>query len=442
MSSGDWYTERVTKCGSDAGLDGMRIALGKDSMGSLEMLVCEECLAKNTLDGRFCRQCGTELPEDLREEMKAEAEKLLIDGRQLLNDGRTDEARLVADAVLEIDPGCANALALKGDVFEKEGLFAEALEAYQRVAEVRPDHAMDRIRIAHIEKLVAAEEIAVEEPVGNRKGVLLVAAAGVLLLSVSAVLFMVSSQPKTDTSGWVVSNEQATGFTEIDPTLVPTVPGAVSSPEPSAQPTTESTTAITHDSPARRGGFVQTRPDSGFVRAGSPSELGNAPFTPPVNLEPWQNPQPNTNTATARPADEVEGATLGAPEQPTEKEDDPGVIEIRTKPQEQGNNPGASSGGAQTAEELIQKARNLYIQENYSGAAAAYEQAIDKGATSGATYQRLAQCYEKLGRRGDAIKNYRKAVAAFDRQISRGSDSSSIRAAKESCERAISALGG
>lgn len=321
-------------------------------------------------------------------------------------------------------------------------MFAEALEAYQRVAEVRPDHAMDRIRIAHIEKLVAAEEIAVEEPVGNRKGVLLVAAAGVLLLSVSAVLFMVSSQPKTDTSGWVVSNEQATGFTEIDPTLVPTVPGAVSSPEPSAQPTTESTTAITHDSPARRGGFVQTRPDSGFVRAGSPSELGNAPFTPPVNLEPWQNPQPNTNTATARPADEVEGATLGAPEQPTEKEDDPGVIEIRTKPQEQGNNPGASSGGAQTAEELIQKARNLYIQENYSGAAAAYEQAIDKGATSGATYQRLAQCYEKLGRRGDAIKNYRKAVAAFDRQISRGSDSSSIRAAKESCERAISALGG
>lgn len=414
-------------------------------MGSLDLLICEGCLAKNTIDGAFCRTCGKALPEDVREEMKAEAEKLLIDGRQLLNDGRTDEARLVVNTVLDIDPKCANALALKGDIFEKEGLFGEALEAYQMVSEIRPDNAMDRIRVAHLEKLAVAEELAVEPETNNRKGILLVAAAGILLASVGAALTMAGNSQTDPTDGWVVSNEKSSGFAQIDAPLVPNTQGTVQQvptvPVDQASPVSPPLTGT--PSPQQpRDGFTRSNSGSGFVQANPSGDIGNSPLTPRVNLQPWQNPTPSGETpaTTARPADEVPQPNNQTPTE--EPEPDPGVIEIRTKPAPANSGGSAASSGAQTAEELIQQARNYSIQENYGAAAAAYEKAISMGATSGATYQRLAQCYEKLGRRSNALKAYRQAVQAFDRQISRGGDSSSVRAAKESCERAISALGG
>ncbi|MFM9874140.1 MAG: hypothetical protein ACKVQS_11830, partial [Fimbriimonadaceae bacterium] len=262
-------------------------------MGTLELLVCAECAAKNTIDGAFCRQCGVPLPEDTREEMKAEAEKLLIDGRQLLNDGRTHEAGLVADSVLEIDPANANALALRGDIFERESQFAEALETYRRVMELRPDNAMDRIRVAHLEKLIAAEEIAIVEPVSNRKGILLVAAAGVLLASVGAALYFAGNNSSNNLpDDLLVKTDNVSGFS-IDPTMVPVVPkgvdgngvgtGAVQTPNGSSV-----------DGGVNRNGgatYSPSNPYSGYrgpVQGGS-GDGGIAPFTPPVNLQDWPN---------------------------------------------------------------------------------------------------------------------------------------------------------
>ncbi|MFM9872480.1 MAG: tetratricopeptide repeat protein, partial [Fimbriimonadaceae bacterium] len=163
------------------------------------------------------------------------------------------------------------------------------------------------------------------------------------------------------------------------------------------------------------------------------------------NLQDWPNGKVGTvrqDDGNAQPAqtepakDPNEGKTAEPPKE------DPGVVEIRVKPGSENNNTAATNGGAMSVEQLIQKARNLYIQENYAGAAEAYEAAIRAGAGTGATYQRLAQCYEKMGRKSDAVRSYRNAVRAFDAQISRGNGSDSVRAAKESCERAISALGG
>ena len=417
-------------------------------MGTLELLVCSECAAKNTIDGAFCRQCGFPLPIEVREEMKAEAEKLLIDGRQLLNDGRTHEAGLVADSVLEVDPMNANALALRGDIFEREGQFQEALETYQRVMEIRPDNAMDRIRVAHLEKLVAAEEIAVEEPRGSKRGVLLVAAAGVLLTSVGAALYFASLNSDVATDKWVASNtENVSGFDELNPTLVPTTPtgAGIQPPGPIVNPTGEGTTNANTGGRVER---VQTNPNPGFNN--NPGQFRENSLRPDVDLQPWDPMRNGVNrpptgsenssgsSSTATPVPDTQPET---PAKPEEKED-PGVMELRVRQGSNENSNPGSSAGAMSADALIQKARNLYIQENYSGAAQAYEQAIKAGASTGATYQRLAQCYEKLGRRPDAIRNYRNAANAFDRQIARGNNSESVRAAKESCERAISALGG
>ncbi len=422
-------------------------------MGKIELLTCAECAAKNTLDGAFCKQCGVALPEEMRDEMKAEAEKLLIDGRQLLNDGRTQEASLVADSVLEVDPTNANALALRGDIFERDGQFQEALETYERVMEIRPDNAMDRIRVAHLSKLIAAEDIAVEEPVSNRRGILLVAAAGVLLASVGAALFFAGNNSQSGLpENLIAKNDNVTGFT-LDPTIVPMPPkGADTTGQGTGSGNLQDLNPGVGSTNTGGGTatYSTSNPTSGYQPQfqRNPGEDGNAPYEPKVSLKPWENqggvgtarPENGaTNSGQSNNTDQGNSSSVAGP--PDEKEDE-GVVEIRVKPGNENSNPGAESGGAMSAEQLIQKARNLYIQENYAGAAEAYEAAIRAGAGTGATYQRLAQCYEKMGRKSEAIRSYRNAVRAFDSQISRGNGSDSVRAAKESCEKAISALGG
>lgn len=416
-------------------------------MGTLELLICAECAAKNTIDGAFCRQCGVLLPEIAREEMKAEAEKLLIDGRQLLNDGRTHEASLVADSVLEIDPSNANALALRGDIFERESQFVEALETYQRVMEIRPDNAMDRIRVAHLEKLVAAEEIAIVEPESNRKGILLVAAAGVLLASVGAALYFAGNSQATGLpEDLLAKNDNVKGFS-LDPTMVPFVPKDLNGAGTATGQSTPDAGGL-GSAAIRNGGAAISNPSPGYPGGrfqDAPGEGGVPPYKPDVNLPPWDpngvaNIRPENGSSQPTQPDTKSDPNDGKTAEPPKE--DSGVIEIRKRPGgSESNNSGASTG-AESVEQLIQKARNLYIQENYAGAAEAYEAAIRAGAGTGATYQRLAQCYEKMGRRSDAIRNYRSAVRAFDSQISRGNGSDSVRAAKESCEKAISALGG
>ncbi len=404
----------------------------------MQTVNCEKCHAKNTVDGGFCRQCGAALPEDERQMVKEEADRLLNDGRILFNDGRTHEAVMIAESVLEVDPSHADALALLGDIYEKDGQIAEALETYERVCELRPDSAIDRIRLAHLRKIVAAQELTVDAGSERRRSLLLVAAAGVLLLSVGAAFFFASSGPSSPDKNLVAHNRtpDVEGFPELSPTLVPNVPNEEIRPGASATPTQPVPTTSSSESglpnPIRRpsltGGYVRNA-DNGSV----------SPFTPTPNLPDWTTQvrvTPSESEAvregsTAEPVRETE-------QTPEEPKEDPGIIEIKKAP----NSGGSSGSGVQSVDDLIRKARNLYIQEDYSGAARLYEQAVSMGAHTGATYQRLAQCYERMGRRSDAISTYRKAVATYDAQINRGGGSTSVRAAKESCEKAIASLGG
>jgi len=368
--------------------------------------------------------------------MREEAAKLLIDGRQLLNDGRTHEAVMVAESVLEVNPIDADALALLGDIYERDGQLSEALETYEKVCELRPDSAIDRIRAAHLRKLVAAEEFAVDVPAERKRSLLLVAAAGVLLTSVGAAFFFASSGQPTIDKNLVAKNDSTiAGFSGLSPTLVPNVPPKDIKAE--VDSSTSGTSGIV--------GIGNSRP--GYESNRTPPTMGGGqentgPYQPDLGPD-WpglntngprvvpQNPKPEEPTA--KPAD--------PPKDPV-AEEDPGIIEMKVNPGSSNNSSGGTAVDDLSAEQLIQKARNLYVQENYSGAASAYEQAIRAGANTGATYQRLAQCYEKLSRRSDAIQAYRRAVSAFESQISRGNSSSSVRAAKESCEKAIAALGG
>lgn len=375
--------------------------------------------------------------------MREEAAKLLIDGRQLLNDGRTHEAVMVAESVLEVNPTDADALALLGDIYERDGQLSEALETYEKVCELRPDSAIDRIRAAHLRKLVAAEEFAVDVPSERKRSLLLVAAAGVLLTSVGAAFFFASTGQPTVNKNLVAKNESnIAGFAGLSPTLVPNVPPKDIKAE--VDSSTNGTAGIVgvNGNP----GYDPNQNTTAPFRTNNSEE--NQPYQP--NLKPWElmnGTQPNNpSTGTSSPnGNEPSTATpvSDPPKDPVAKEeDDPGIIEMKVNPGSSNNSSGGTAVDNLSAEQLIQKARNLYVQENYAGAAAAYEQAIKAGANTGATYQRLAQCYEKLGKRSNAIQAYRQAISAFDSQIARGNASSSVRAAKESCEKAIAALGG
>lgn len=404
----------------------------------MRTISCEKCETSNTVDSKFCRACGHALPELVAELIRQENVKLLEDGRRLLADHRLDEAKLVADSILESDPNNVDALALHGDVYEREGKIDEALSTYERVVELRPDSAIDRIRVTHLRKLAALQELEVEEPRDSRRALTLIALAGVVLLTLGSAAFLSFPPQKPNL---VATNTQptseVTGFRSYSPALVPNV-------STTEQPT-QNSTAGTVNNPISAGANTSTEPTRGGFRlpnsAGYTGPLRTEgesqvpPFNPPVNITPNQPTQPSNttpqNTQPENPPAENNGAS--------EPQENPGVIEISAG---NGNSSSAASSNSGSAESLIQQARNLYLQEDYAGAAAAYEKAIQAGGGTGATYQRLAQCYEKLGRRSDAISAYRKAINAFEAQVQRGQGSSRIRTAIDACKRAIAALGG
>jgi tetratricopeptide (TPR) repeat protein len=127
------------------------------------------------------------------------------------------------------------------------------------------------------------------------------------------------------------------------------------------------------------------------------------------------------------------------------------VVEIR--PSAGSEQSGKSGGGSEpvapdspdartSAEVLIRTARDAFVRGDYGRASDAYEKALARGASRGSTNQRLAQCYERLGRKGDAIAAYERAVAAYQSQLAGGGDNSRIQAALDSSRQALKNLRG
>ena len=64
------------------------------------MVACKGCEALNSLDSVFCKRCGLGLPEESIGQAQEKLEELLKEGFAIFNEGRTDEAMMVAEAVL------------------------------------------------------------------------------------------------------------------------------------------------------------------------------------------------------------------------------------------------------------------------------------------------------------------------------------------------------
>ncbi len=408
------------------------------------MVQCKVCSKLNSLDSKFCRECGERLPEEeVREAEEANA-KLIGEGQKLLAEGRVDEAAMVAEEAIAHNPNDVVALALLGDCREREGRVEDALEAYERIVEISPESPLDRIRVAHLRKTLTAQATALKNPNARRNAILGAIAAGAVIIAVGTAFVLASENGANQAAGnreaRVASNEPPTH------TVVPTPGGDPNQATPSAQPA-ENAQAADGGEERRPSNPAPDLPLAPLPRRSGPLpnvEPGN-PFQPlnpnpgNIGVEPTADPNP-IHVPPAGSSNDPK--PVAEPSEPPKEAPRPAVIDIRPSRNQtirRGGSdvvPEASSG--QLADNLLRIARQRFLTGNFSQAADAYERALRAGADAGSTNQRLGQCYVSLGRRSEAASAYQRALNAFQRSGGGGR----TRAAIESCKAALRQLQG
>jgi len=412
------------------------------------MISCTQCGRSNSLDSSFCKSCGTAILEDDVLRARALNEELIADGYRLLNEGRLDESQMIAESAIESDPSASTAHALLGDVHERAGQYDEALLAYERVIELNPDSALDRVRVTHLRKLLSQQAHAAPA-VDRGRTIAIAVAATVLVASLGAMgALLVGSRPaektadaaEKDRSTIVASNDapNAMGFgVEVEQPM---------STEKAAQPPVNNATKPpvgTAQAPAGSRA-VPSLPNTGGVLPNpipngalvDPNDGGNVPLNPMGNIKVRpEDPPPATRVDPENVDPKPDNTTTTTQSKPNPPE---AVIDIKPTP---GASPTRTQGGGEMnlpgpgqAETLVRVGRNQFMTGNYTAAADAYEKAIRAGAPAGSTQQRLAQSYEKLGKKSEAIAAYQRAAKAFE-----GSGNSSAAAA---CRQAVRVLQG
>lgn len=438
------------------------------------MVSCKNCSAQNSLDSTFCKRCGASLPDDEIQLAKEKLESVVADGYKIFSAGRTDEAMQIAETAVSANPTSTAALSLKAMCHERLGQVAEALECHERVLAIDPDSMIDKIKVNDLRNLLVARSSIASVP-DRRMAIVGAVAAFVLVASIGVVI-------AKSGRGEPVASKEPVSNSITDPSVVRfdspqfTAPGAATKTDAN-QESDPSTTA----NPNQNNNTVQTPPAAEANRGQQPERQNNpGPVLPPATAG---NQLPNINGSigggapngvltvepsadlrrqmeAARQAAQNNNGNSAPTQKPNEgndpspedvtppaKQQAPGIMEI-TVVSGNGKTSGDNSGGdpssrANGVEALLRTARNQYQVGEYASAATAYERALRAGADAGSGNQRLAQCYEKLGRNSDAVAAYGRASDAFQAQLDAGKgDKTRLSAAIDSCKQAIKVLGG
>jgi tetratricopeptide (TPR) repeat protein len=372
---------------------------------------------------------------------------------------------------LEDNPESTEALMLLGDCYERTNRLEEALEAYEKVVELKPDSPLDRIKVTHLRKKLAENHEDTSSPQVKRNALLAAAFSALLIVAVGLTLWLASNRAEASEPAQTeiaVNDEPATPYAQgfqvaQNQNPAPAQPAPETTEEAPAENPTDSTPSTGGSGsrttiPAPRTNRPSPLPNSGggvLPNVGSSPSLV-APFNPfgdsgTFNLDPEPVEQPDLTPPTpgldpdpgivTRPRPSADPDP--EPEGPTQR---PSIIDIRPSednPTRSGGGqtvPDDSGGGGDTqmrAETLVRVARESFMVRDYAKAADLYRQALAAGASRGYTNQRLAQCYEKLGQTGNAISAYQRAIAAFE-----ASGTPQARNAADSCRAAIRLLQG
>ncbi|MCO5295932.1 MAG: tetratricopeptide repeat protein [Fimbriimonadaceae bacterium] len=408
------------------------------------MVACNQCNYSNSLDSKFCRQCGKELDATDVATAAAELDALIAQGFHAFNEGRTEEALLIAESATKSNPASASALSLKGMCHEREGQIAEALECYEGVVALNPDSALDKIKITQLRNHLAGRAAAV--PKSNRPRAILGAVAAVVLVAAGASIAAVltGSTPSDDYPQTVAAQPNLKGFEGLPPGALPSQADSPATTEPGvANPAPEGAT----QAPAGTGNGIAT-PNLGNVPSTLPS-VGPDGFRPvqpqgpigpvetrPVDTSAQQQQSPPRPTGADDPVDPV----LRRDPVTEPPRENPGIIDIRVSTGRPAGVGGSSIDG-NGVEALSRTARQQYQLGKYEDAARSYEQLLRRGGDPASTNQRLGQCYERLNKKPEAVAAYTRAVAAFDSQIKAG-QGDSAKTGLDACKTALKILQG
>jgi len=439
------------------------------------MVSCKQCNTLNSLDSTFCKRCGTTLELTDIAEAAEKLTAMIADGNKLFADGRTEEAMMVAETAVANNPSSAAAISLKGMCHERKGQIAEALECFEKVVELNPDSTLDKIKVNDLRNTLVAHKI--EAPKPDRKVAMVAAvAAMVLVVAGGAIVAKAATKPNsTDNSKLVAANNQADPgthtFGDVMGNQQQVQPGAGQGQPNSGQvqpangnngnggnngnQNDRNDTGDTGNDPGRSHSNITLPHIPAGNRLPGTDETSNAGFGPITFTKDQVDGMTGgghatTNTQQGKQPVDPDPGTLNQGDkqkvEPPKDDNPPGIVEINVSKPQGNPNRGGSDQGAPTAngrEALVQAARSQMMAGNYQAAANTYERALRAGAETSSTYQRLGQCYERIGRTSDAITAYQRAASALEAAINAGGgDKAALQNRLDSCRQAIKVLGG
>lgn len=397
------------------------------------MIACKHCETENSLDSAFCKKCGLELPAEEREAVREELQKLVTEGYALLGQNRTEEAALVAEKVLEDLPNSADALSLLGMCHERNDDLLSALKCYERVVELNPDSALDKIKVQSLRNGLARQ---LQEDKKPSRGIALVgaAAAVIVVASIGGIIATLTTRPANATVAKLDQPVMDTGAPFAGAALPKTTPKTAPSTDDGGTnigdvpPVTNPQTPQANNNfppistpPLGRAGNTLPDPRGTIGNAGG---SGEQPFKPPVGDIEVVPTQGGGRTNPDDPQPDGGNQQSTNPPAATPKEDPNKGIEIKLHKNQKavgGTEPIEDSGNGLQA--LMKAAQDQYLLGQYAKAANTYEKALSAGGDPGRVNQRIGQCYERLGNSSAAIAAYQRAEAALQMAVTSGKSS-------------------
>lgn len=383
------------------------------------MIACIHCETENGLDSAFCKSCGLEMPAEAREAKRAELQHLVTEGYALLGQNRTEEAALVAEKVLEDLPSSTDALSLLGMCHERNDDLLAALQCYERVVELNPDSALDKIKVQSLRNTLS--RVLKEDRRPNRSLALIGAAAAVLAVaSIGGIVATLVTRPASakvvqlDTpvmdTGAPFATNNLPKQTQTQPSPDIQNPGDV----PPIQTPTGGPSGDIRIPPL-------TRPQLGGVTLPNVGDAGERPYVPPI--PPDVEVVPTGGKGTPNPDDPRPDNPPRENPPVTPKEDPTRGIEItlhRGQPRPVGGSEPIQDDNGSGLQSLMKVAQEQYLLAQYAKAATTYERALRAGGDAGRINQRIGQCYERLGKTQEAIAAYQRAESALQSAVSSG----------------------